>query len=130
MKRHNLFYKMKLIGFITLVIGVLIINIFPIIWGALTSIKEPRLTFSIPPALFFKPTLENFYTVFEDQPFTRFTMNSIIISLGATFLALLLGALSAYSFSIFKSRIQGVLLFITLAILCSIVLGTRTYVVW
>jgi sorbitol/mannitol transport system permease protein len=78
------------------VIGFLIF--FPILWTVLTSFKTELEAFSTPPKfLFFDWTLENYGVVQERSNYLRFAMNSIILSLGSTLLALLFAVPGAWA---------------------------------
>jgi sorbitol/mannitol transport system permease protein len=62
---------------------------FPILWTVLTSFKTELEAFSVPPNfLFFDWTLENYGIVQERSDYLRFAMNSVVLSLGSTLVAL------------------------------------------
>jgi len=86
---------------VLVVIGVL----FPLIWILLTSFKGRFLIAAYPPKVFFKPTLENYYTVFFRDNFHRFFKDSLIIGICSTALALFLGSMAAYSMT--RYRVGG-----------------------
>ena len=118
---------------------------FPIIWMVLTSFKTEVEAVSTPPSLFFVPTLENYRAVFQRADYVSFAMNSIIISFGATALALLLSVPAAFAMSFFPTRRTrgtllwmlstkmlppvGVLMPIYLLVLWADLLDTRTTLV-
>lgn len=78
------------------VLGFLIF--FPILWTILTSFKTELEAFSIPPKfLFFDWTLENYELVQERSDYLRFAMNSVILSLGSTIVALLFAIPAAWA---------------------------------
>jgi len=71
---------------------------FPILWMILTSFKTELEAFSMPPNfLFFDWTLENYAIVQERSNYLRFAMNSIIISIGSTLLALIIAVPAAWA---------------------------------
>jgi sorbitol/mannitol transport system permease protein len=71
---------------------------FPILWTILTSFKTELEAFSIPPKfLFFDWTLENYELVQERSDYLRFAMNSVILSLGSTLVALLFAIPAAWA---------------------------------
>src|ERR1044071_8717990 len=71
---------------------------FPILWTILTSFKTELEAFSIPPKfLFFDWTLENYALVQERSDYFRFAMNSVILSLGSTIVALLFAIPAAWA---------------------------------
>jgi sorbitol/mannitol transport system permease protein len=71
---------------------------FPILWTILTSFKTELEAFSIPPKfIFFDWTLENYGVVQERSNYLRFAMNSIVLSLGSTLIALLFAIPAAWA---------------------------------
>ena len=50
------------------------------IWGVLTSIKQPVDAFSVPPKLIFTPTFEFHVQVWVEKAFWHFLINSVVIS--------------------------------------------------
>ncbi len=90
-------------------IGLLIY--FPIFWMLVTSFKSELDAISMPPKLFFVPSLENYFTIFERSNYFLFAMNSVVISVGASLLGLLLAVPAAYAMAFFPSkRTKGTLL--------------------
>src|SRR5215217_1183938 len=80
------------------------LNFFPIFWMILTSFKTEVEAIATPPKLFFTPTLENYVTVRERADYIHFALNSIIISVGATFLATLIAVPAAYAMAFFPGK--------------------------
>lgn len=79
--------------------------LFPFLWMALSSIKQLRELYTIPPVWFpAMPTLENYRTVLFESNVPRYFLNSLIISFGATGLALMIAIFAAYGFARFKFR--------------------------
>jgi len=71
---------------------------FPILWTVLTSFKTELEAFSTPPKfLFFEWTTENYAVVDERSDYFRFAMNSVILAVGSTFLALLFAIPAAWA---------------------------------
>ncbi len=77
---------------------------FPIAWMFLTSFKTEITAVSVPPAIFFHPTLENYRAVLARADYLEFARNSVVVSLGSTLLALLLAIPAAYSMAFFTTR--------------------------
>lgn len=75
--------------------------LFPLVWIVLTSIKKAALTYQIPPAWFFIPTLENYQQIFRNSDFAKYFLNSAIIAFITSFLAILFSSFAAYSISRF-----------------------------
>jgi len=98
---------------IVIIVGAVMMA-FPFIWMVLTSLKHSdeiyRLPITILPDNFFY--LENYYIVFERQPFLRFFLNSFIIAVGCTVASLLFSSLSGYAFAKFEFPGKEVLFFV------------------
>jgi len=77
---------------------------FPIFWIVLTGFKIEAQAIAIPPLLFFEPTLENFTETQARTNYTKFAINSVITSFGATLLALVIAIPSAYAMAFNTGR--------------------------
>jgi multiple sugar transport system permease protein len=77
--------------------------LLPILWVIRTSLANRLIAYKIPPVWFFKPTLDNYLTIFEKYPFQDYFMNSLIISASASIVALIIGSLAAYSIARFRT---------------------------
>lgn len=101
--------------------ALLIIVLFPILWTFSTSLKEPLDAMRIPPVVVFKPSLDAFRVVLfgggfiKDIRFLHHAVNSIIIALSSTAVAVGLGCLAAYSLSRFRFGFSRVLGFFIIA---------------
>jgi len=84
------------------VIIVLIAVLFPFFWMVLTSIKKELDVLSIPPKIFFEPTIENYTFVFERSSIIKGLINSLVIVGGVIALVIPISMLAAYSFSRFN----------------------------
>jgi multiple sugar transport system permease protein len=104
MNRLHLIKRLSKMLVYALVILVILLSIAPIVYLALTSFKEPELTFAIPPVWNFTPTLQNYEEVLSSTNFNKYFMNSVITALSTTGIALFLGTLAAYGFSRFRFR--------------------------
>ncbi len=96
--------------FYTILAGLLIFFLFPIGYALLTSLKPPILAESPIPYLIFKPTLNNYRTLFVEEDYERFFINSVVISLATVVLSLLAGVPAAYSLSRRRFRGQGLVM--------------------
>lgn len=103
-ERLHTMKKISLLVVYGLVILAVLLSIAPIVYLVITSFKEPELTFAIPPVWNFKPTLQNYREVLSSTDFGKYFMNSIIVALATTGIALLLGTFAAYGFSRFRFR--------------------------
>ena len=89
-----------------LVIVAILFFMMPIFWLLSTSFKFGRDAFAIPPKwIFFDYTLKNFQQVLQNRRRPRFLLNSIIVSVGATSLSLLLGVPAGYAIARSKSAL-------------------------
>ncbi|NKC10980.1 MAG: ABC transporter permease subunit [Gammaproteobacteria bacterium] len=77
---------------------------FPLFWMVLTSFKTELQAIEVPPRLFFTPTLDNFILIEERTDYTSYAINSIITSLGATLLALLIAIPAAFAMAFSPGR--------------------------
>jgi multiple sugar transport system permease protein len=89
-----------------LAVAVLVlVSIFPFLWMALSSVKALRELYTVPPAWIPEnPTSANYIKVLTESNIPRYFLNSTIISLGSTAIALVLAILAAYGFTRFKFR--------------------------
>jgi ABC-type glycerol-3-phosphate transport system permease component len=96
---------------IAIAIGVVILLflcIFPFAWMTLSSIKTIGELYTVPPVWLPKvPSFENYKKVLFDSNIPRYFLNSTIISLGSTALALALAVFASYGFARFRFRGKG-----------------------
>jgi len=75
-------------------------SLAPFLWEISTSLKAQSEVMQLPQtALPRELSIENYSGIFERRPFGRYILNSIIVASASTFLALIAGALAAYSVS-------------------------------
>ena len=84
--------------------AVALLLFFPLGWMVLTAFKTELQAISVPPLLFFTPTLENFSIVQERSDYLLYARNSLVTSVVSTLLGLALAFPAAYSMAFFKSR--------------------------
>jgi sorbitol/mannitol transport system permease protein len=77
---------------------------FPLGWLILTAFKTELQAISVPPLLWFTPTLENFQIVQERSDYLLYARNSVVTSVASTLLGLAIAAPAAYSMVFFKTR--------------------------
>jgi sorbitol/mannitol transport system permease protein len=77
---------------------------FPLLWMVVTAFKTEADAVATPPSLIFSPTLENFGAVLERANYLHFFMNSVIVSVVSTVIALALGIPAAYPLAFFPTR--------------------------
>lgn len=84
---------------------------FPILWMLISGFKTEVQAIATPPVLLFKPTLENYAAIQERANYVKAALNSVLISGGATLLAMLLAIPAAYAMAFFPTkRTRGTLL--------------------
>lgn len=88
---------------------VAMIFMFPLYWAFSTSLRNPMDTFTVTglgiPFIHFEPTLNNWIEQLSTGETQRALMNSTVISIGASALALLLGTPAAYALARFHFRL-------------------------
>ncbi|WP_375570483.1 carbohydrate ABC transporter permease [Ahrensia marina] len=89
----------------------------PVAWIIMSSFKTREEILATPPTLIFTPTLDNYIELFtENQNFLQQLGNSIVMSLSAVVIAVLVSFLAAFCFSRFKPKGTNFLMFILLSI--------------
>ena len=74
--------------------------LFPVYWIAATAFKSETETIAVPPTLFpSPPTFDAFVYVIYNSPIFRWYVNTIIVSLAITFMAILVSLMCAYGLS-------------------------------
>lgn len=83
---------------------VTLVLFFPLGWLVLTAFKTELQAISVPPLLFFTPTLDNFQIVQERSDYMLYATNSLITSVASTILGLMLAFPAAYAMAFFKGK--------------------------
>lgn len=81
-----------------------LVMFFPILWMFMAGFKTEIEAVSTPPSILFEPTLENYIEVQARANYVQSAINSIIISLGGTLLALLIALPAAYAFAFHPTK--------------------------
>lgn len=76
-----------------------VVNLTPIIWAFMTSIKQPVDAFAVPPKLIFTPTFEFHYQVWVEKEFWRFLINSAVIAIATVCISVPIGTMAAFALS-------------------------------
>ncbi len=98
---------MKHLGLIVRTVAawlVTLLVVFPLIWLVLTAFKTEQQAISVPPQLFFTPTLESFREVNLRSDYLLHAWNSVVTSLVSTVLGLAIAAPAAYSMAFFRTK--------------------------
>jgi multiple sugar transport system permease protein len=93
---------------ITILVGAVVLVLlclFPFLWMALSSVKTLRELYTVPPVWFPEvPTFANYMKVLFASNIPRYFLNSTVISLGSTAIALALAIFASYGFARFRFR--------------------------
>lgn len=87
-----------------LLAGIILFCLFPFYWMVLTSLKSQIVALQTPPAWIFEVTFSNYYAVLFENEVARSLVNSLIVAVCTTFLAILLGTPAAYALARFEFR--------------------------
>ncbi len=94
----------RILRYVAIAVAVAI-ALFPIYWAAITSLKTKVQALSVPPVWIFRPVVDSYsYITFAKIAFPRYLMNSIIISLGTTAIAIIVGSMAGYALARYKFR--------------------------
>jgi multiple sugar transport system permease protein len=99
--------------YVILIIAILV-AIAPYIWILTISLKTRKDYFSIPPVWDFQPIIDHYKNALIERGYYKNLINSAIVSISSTILALLAGTMAAYSFSRFRFTGDKHLFFFTL----------------
>lgn len=88
----------------------------PVAWIVLSSFKTRSEMLAVPPKLIFWPTVANYIDLFRRNELLLQIFNSVVLSLGAVIIAVLVSFLAAFCFSRFKPRGTNFLMFLLLSI--------------
>lgn len=97
-----------------LTVGMILVWAFPVIWVILTSLKSRTEIFTIPPTLFFMPTLEHYVAALTDQDIMPSIVNSLVLAIGTTVLTLAVAVPAGYAFARVNFRFRNQLSFFAL----------------
>ncbi|WP_439499195.1 carbohydrate ABC transporter permease [Bosea sp. (in: a-proteobacteria)] len=87
-------------------VGLIVLwSVFPIAFIVLSSFKPGRDIFAVPPKLVFTPTFAHYLNLWERWgSFFTGLVNSLIVTVGATVLAVAVSALAGFTYSRYRSR--------------------------
>ncbi|MDA8248113.1 MAG: carbohydrate ABC transporter permease [Rhodospirillales bacterium] len=83
---------------------VFVFAVFPFYWMVSSSLKDQATLLASPPVWLFRPTLDNYAAIFADETVTRGIVNSLIVAVSTTALAVALGTPAAYALARFEFR--------------------------
>jgi len=89
-----------------LILAIMIVfSLFPALWMFLTSIKTSQENFTIPPRIIVdNPTIANYTRVLMESQIPRAFLNSVIVTVSATALTLVVAILAGYGFARYKFK--------------------------
>ncbi|MFW6012963.1 MAG: carbohydrate ABC transporter permease [Candidatus Bipolaricaulota bacterium] len=97
--------KIRRIALYSLMVAVVVFFLFPIVWTFLLSIRPTFTNRSIPPTVFFQPTIQHYVKALIDPGLFRgYLFNSLIISGTATAVATPFAISAAYALSRYDFR--------------------------
>jgi multiple sugar transport system permease protein len=83
---------------------VCILFLLPLVWMVITSFKFQRDIFTVPPTIFFDPTLSQYVQAWVGQGLGPKMVNTVIVALGAGLVSLVAGAMAGYALARLKIR--------------------------
>ena len=96
MKIKNIGKNLSKVFTYTLLVFTVIISIFPIIWVIMSAFKDNAMILSSPFSLPKQISFEPFVYIFSKYDFGRYFINSFLISVSSTLLALIFFAMGSY----------------------------------
>ncbi|WP_309126407.1 carbohydrate ABC transporter permease [Kocuria sp.] len=93
---------------------VCVLMLLPVIWTVLSVTKPTNVAFVNPPVLGYSPTLESFADLWQTTYFYRYLLNTFVVAVVSTLVALVLGIPAAYALSRFPGWVSVALLLLAL----------------
>lgn len=87
----------------TVLIACTLAAVFPLFWVVRTSLGTRADSISVPPKLWFVPTLDNYLEVLGG-PFPQFLLHSLVIVAATVVVTMVLGVLAGYSMARFERK--------------------------
>jgi multiple sugar transport system permease protein len=106
-KPKRLVNAWHLVGLLT----IFLFAVFPFYWMVATSLKTQAEALASPPIWVFSPNLDNYYSVMFNRDVLSSLINSIIIAVSTTVLAVGLGTPAAYALARFEFKFKEELWF-------------------
>ncbi|RAX46087.1 hypothetical protein DQ354_06910 [Arthrobacter sp. AQ5-06] len=92
-----------------------VVMLAPFIWTALSVTKPTDVAFANPPILTgYTPTLKAFQDLWETTYFAQYLINTLVVAVLSTIVALVLGIPAAYALSRFPGYVSAILLLLAL----------------
>lgn len=93
---------------------VLAVWAIPVIWALVTSVKPRSDIFTVPPTLFFVPTIEHYVTALDLSGILPSIANSLLIAAATVLMTLLLAVPAGYAYARIRFRFSKAMSFFTL----------------
>jgi len=84
---------------------VCLLFLFPVLWMVMTSFKLPKDIFTVPPTIFFTPTIETYTSYLQYADVPQRMLNTVIVAFGASIVSIVAGAMAGYALA--RIRIRG-----------------------
>jgi multiple sugar transport system permease protein len=95
---------------------VAIIFFAPILWIIMASFKTTDGILATPPQFVFSPTIQNYVDLFQREGVVRDLINSVVISVAAVSIAIMVSYFAAYAFSRFNPPGTDFMMFMLLSV--------------
>ena len=82
-----------------------VIFLFPVFWMVLSSFKAQRDIFTVPPTMFFTPTLQHYVEYMQRADISRRMINTIIVAAGSGIISIVAGGMAGYALA--RIRLRG-----------------------
>jgi multiple sugar transport system permease protein len=92
-----------ILGLVTIIL--MLIVVVPVLWFILVSFQAPTRSLSQAPLENLRFSLVNYVNVFSRLRYLRYFANSLIITVVATVITLIIGSLASYSFSRMRNKV-------------------------
>lgn len=97
-----------------LLMAICLFALMPFIWTAMAVTKPVDVAFANPPVLTYSPTFASFEDLWYSTDFYKYLINTLLIAVFSTIVALVLGVPAAYALSRFPGRVSAALLILAL----------------
>ncbi len=98
-----------------LIVGIVFYAVFPFYWSIVSSFEAGSALFEVG-LLPSPPTLENYIALFQEQPFARNILNSLVVATAATAISIALAVTAAYALSRVRFRGRSAVLLAILSV--------------
>lgn len=93
---------------------VCLVMLSPVLWTALTVTKAPDVAFLNPPVFAYRPAFTSFVDLWQTTLFYQYVINTLIVAVISTVIALLIGLPAAYALSRYPGWLSAALLIVAL----------------